>query len=91
VSYEGRSGRPWARMRALVKREGSHVCWLCGKAIDMGLPYNHKWGWTIDHVLPLSMGGSALDMDNLREAHRSCNSSRGNRDKGPIPKRSREW
>lgn len=44
------------------------VCWLCGS----------DGATTADHVLPRSRGGSDA-IENLRPAHTSCNSSRGNR------------
>lgn len=88
----GRSGRPLTRLRDKIKREGSHICWLCGKPIDMALHYNDPWSWTMDHLIPLSDAPwLALDEANIREAHRSCNSSRGKR--APIRKvrASRNW
>lgn len=42
-------------------------CWLCG----------HLGADTLDHVVPVSKGGTN-DPDNLRPAHRACNSARGN-------------
>ena len=40
--------------------------------------------FTIDHVLPLSAGGSG-DADNLALACRNCNERRGNRSEGGDP------
>jgi len=71
----GRSGRPWRRVRAQVLR-ASDVCWICG----------HPGSDTVDHLVPLSMGGPPLDRSNLAPAHgvnpcgscgRRCNPSRG--------------
>ena len=89
----GRSGRPISRIRDQVRREGSHICWLCGKPIDMTLDaQTHAYGWTIDHVLPLSMYPElAVDITNMREAHRHCNSSRGNGTNKAKGKISRNW
>jgi 5-methylcytosine-specific restriction endonuclease McrA len=44
------------------------VCWLCGR----------DGADSADHVLPRSRGGSDA-LENLRPAHRACNSARGNR------------
>jgi 5-methylcytosine-specific restriction endonuclease McrA len=89
---KGRSGRPVSRMRALVKREGSHICWLCSMPIDMDLPSTHAMSWTMDHVLPLSKYPSlALEITNIREAHRRCNSSKGNGTNNANGKISRNW
>ncbi|MFC6712444.1 HNH endonuclease [Branchiibius cervicis] len=46
----------------------SDVCWLCGE----------RGADTVDHVVPYSHGGTD-NRANLRPAHRSCNSARGNR------------
>lgn len=61
----------------LARRDGSR-CNLCNKQIDMSLPGSHKFGPTIDHLLPVSMGGTN-DAANLALAHRTCNTIRGNR------------
>ncbi|MFE6846553.1 HNH endonuclease [Streptomyces sp. NPDC057686] len=89
----GRSGRPYARLKGLLKREGSHICWICGTPIDLRLTQRDGKGqdWTLDHWIPLSIDPSlALDPENAREAHRSCNSSRGNRPHTSGPT-SRNW
>lgn len=88
----GRHGRPIERAKAWLKANGDHVCWLCGIGIDMALPYTHAQAWTLDHVIPLSIDPSlALDRSNHREAHRACNSRRGNRPVINNPKGSRRW
>ncbi|GAA1766101.1 HNH endonuclease [Streptomonospora arabica] len=89
----GRSGRPLARAKARLKREGSNVCWSCGKPIDLSLDVRHPMSWTLDHATPLSRGGDPLDPSNHREAHRRCNSIRGNRADVTWPKQatSRAW
>ncbi|WP_435196348.1 HNH endonuclease [Streptomyces sioyaensis] len=87
----GRGGRPLSRLKALMKAEGTNLCWICGQPIDLGLPPNHVMAWTLDHYVPLSLGGDPLDPANAREAHRRCNSARGN---GPPPnhvRTTREW
>jgi 5-methylcytosine-specific restriction endonuclease McrA len=64
-----------ARCKALRAQGGP--CWICGKPIDLSLPYTHKDSWTADHVQARSKGGRLLG--ELRPACRSCNSRRGNR------------
>ena len=47
--------------------------------IDYTLPAHHPHSFTVDHVIPVSVDrAGAEDPGNLRTAHRSCNSSRGN-------------
>lgn len=56
------------------------VCWLCGLPIPRDVdPQTHPLRWTCDEVVPVSLGGSALDPANLRPAMAICNSARGNR------------
>ena len=60
------SGRSAQRMSALTLAEYGTVCHLCGgPGAD-----------TADHIVPRSAGGGH-DLANLRPAHASCNSSRG--------------
>jgi 5-methylcytosine-specific restriction endonuclease McrA len=47
-----------------------------GREIRADAPYRSQWHATIDHIVPLSRGGSD-DPDNLRAAHHSCNASKG--------------
>jgi 5-methylcytosine-specific restriction endonuclease McrA len=62
-----------------VAADSQFCCHLCGEPVDMALPRSHRMGATVDHVLPISLGG--LDCaTNVKLAHKSCNSRRGNRD-----------
>ena len=56
----------------LRKRDG-FACYLCPE------PYTDELGPTIDHVKPLSKGGT-WDLDNLKLAHRKCNQEKGDRE-----------
>lgn len=52
----------------------NHIpCWLCG------LPFANRSDISADHYILLSHHGTS-DLDNLRPAHKSCNTHRGNRD-----------
>lgn len=72
----------YRRARAAVLQRDRGMCWLCGR----------PGADTVDHVVPLSLGGDPVDVLNMRAAHRSCNSRRG----AAIPGRmttgtSRQW
>lgn len=56
-------------------------CALCGQAIDYGLKYPDPRAFTVDHVVPLSRGGTD-SLTNLVPAHFSCNRAKSN---GPDP------
>lgn len=64
------------------------VCHLCNNIIDLNAPrggrgagklgLNWQNGLHIDHVIPISKGGSDT-LDNVRPSHAKCNLSKGNR------------
>lgn len=74
---QARSGRPWQRLQAQVYAEETQ-CWWCRKWVDQTLPRTHPMGRTVDHVVPLWLGGEPLDRSNVRLAHRRCNTIRNN-------------
>jgi hypothetical protein len=61
----------------VVRQHGSS-CHICREQIDMSLPRTSKLGLTLDHVIPLSKGGTDT-MDNLRPAHWLCNIKKSNK------------
>ncbi|MGV4377948.1 HNH endonuclease [Trueperella pyogenes] len=71
-------------------------CWICGQPIDYQADWRSKWSFTADHVIPIALGGS--QRGELRPAHRSCNSRRGDTTRKPKTRRikpverySRNW
>jgi 5-methylcytosine-specific restriction endonuclease McrA len=57
------------------------LCHLCGVAIDLQAPKqcgknNWEYGLNIDHVIPISKGGSDT-LNNVRPAHAICNLRKG--------------
>ena len=77
-NHRRRTGAPvsWSKQQ-VVSTYGS-VCHLCGEVIDMRLKWPNRWSLTMDHVLPISRGGSN-DLENIRPAHGSCNSAKRDR------------
>lgn len=65
------------RIRTLLRRDGYH-CWLCGQRFAIGANPNHPMAPSLDHVLERRNGGWDSH-DNLRLAHRICNSQRRSR------------
>lgn len=63
-------GTTYDRLRRQVLAEETH-CWLCGGFVPEG-------DKSVDHVVPLSKGGSE-DRLNLRLAHKRCNTSKHDR------------
>jgi len=88
----GRSGRTWRELVARVKAMYPNVCHLCGQDIDLSLHHHDPLSFTVDHLIPISIDPSkAEDLSNLRPAHKTCNSRKGNRDTFARAKFSRRW
>lgn len=60
------------RPSEILERDGL-LCHICGKDVAVK-------DVTMDHVLALVLGGQHT-RENLKVAHRSCNASKGNREK----------
>jgi hypothetical protein len=49
----------------LLRQRDGELCGICGQLLGSDV--------TIDHIVPISAGGSVDDCDNLRLAHHRCN------------------
>ena len=63
VSY-----RRWRKLRVEVLERDGYLCQLC---FDPRVPAD-----SADHIVPLVAGGPSV-LENLRAAHRGCNTGRG--------------
>jgi 5-methylcytosine-specific restriction endonuclease McrA len=71
-----RSTAQWQRVRLEVLRGATH-CTLCHRLLDFNAPPRSAWAPSVDHIVPIALGGRAFARSNLRAVHYSCNSSRG--------------
>ena len=55
------------------------ICGICGKPVDFELKYPHPLSPCIDHIIPVSKGGSPNDFSNLQLAHWTCNRSKSDK------------
>ena len=62
--------------RTLYKRDNG-ICWICGGKCDIDADPNSDWYPSVDHIMPQSLGGKDT-LDNVRLAHRKCNTIRSN-------------
>lgn len=60
----------------VIKRDNGQ-CQICFTAVNLKADYNNKFAPTLDHIVPRSFNGSH-EPENLRLAHRWCNSVRQN-------------
>lgn len=67
--------RVQSKRAAVIERDGG-ICQLCSNPVDMALPYPHPKAATLDHIVPVSAGGSH-DLSNLQLAHMDCNAGKG--------------
>jgi 5-methylcytosine-specific restriction endonuclease McrA len=73
-----KNGNARRRLRARVKAEG-RACGICGKPIDYTLPAGHPMSYELDEIIPISLGGSPIEYNNVQPAHRRCNQLKSNK------------
>lgn len=61
-----------------VLREYGDKCHICNEPIDLELARTSRMGLTVDHVIPLSKGGTD-EIHNLRPAHWICNNRKSDK------------
>ncbi len=84
------------RHRAVIAAD-EPPCAECGRAIDYTITDQYDpWVFTVDHVVPLALGGSDL-LANKQAMHRLCNLKKGDRLPGcttskqrPAPRTGRD-
>jgi 5-methylcytosine-specific restriction endonuclease McrA len=64
--------------RALVFARDNYICQLCFEPVDMQAKWPDRFFATLDHIKPLSKGGSHT-YSNVQTAHLKCNCINGNR------------
>lgn len=77
-NHKRRGAGPMTVSRERLLKLRGNRCHICGRLIDLKLSGMHPMGFTIDHLLPVSRGGTN-EISNLHVAHRRCNTARGNR------------
>ena len=71
-----RSLSKWKKVRrASIERDG-YRCRACGKAAGR---------FEVDHIIPLSEGGAAYELDNLQSLCRPCHFDKTTLDRGGVP------
>lgn len=81
--YIGRRGRKYGAerepytLREIGDRDDWWCC-ICGAEVDKAVRYPDSQSPSIDHIIPLSQGGSDK-RDNVGVAHLICNKRKGNR------------
>lgn len=64
--------------RSEIAERDKWICYCCGELINKDLVYPHPMSVTLEHVIPVSLGGGHIK-ENCSISHYICNSKRGNR------------
>jgi 5-methylcytosine-specific restriction endonuclease McrA len=62
----------------LLAKRDNYICGICHDPVDMMLEYPDRMSPSIDHIIPLSKGGTHT-ASNVQLAHWLCNTAKGNR------------
>lgn len=54
-------------------------CGICGRPVNFDKKFPDPWSATIDHIVPVSKGGSPASIENLQLAHLQCNRIKGSK------------
>jgi 5-methylcytosine-specific restriction endonuclease McrA len=63
---------------SVIYTRDAWVCQLCGKKVDRKLRWPNPMSKSLDHIVPISLGGEH-SRANIQLAHLKCNLSLGNR------------
>ena len=72
VRHERKLARRGAVALELVRQRDGDICWRCGHGMDFTEPRKGRKSATIEHVMPLSLGGTWA-LENLVLCHVGCN------------------
>lgn len=61
-----------------IYKRDNFKCGICNGDIDMNLPHPHPMSASIDHIIPISVGGTHT-WDNVQSAHLTCNIKKSNK------------
>lgn len=73
--FDGSERGIYAHNKAILRKTAT-VCALCGMPFDKSLKYPHPMSISIDHIIPVALGGKST-LDNLQPTHLVCNKSKG--------------
>jgi 5-methylcytosine-specific restriction endonuclease McrA len=75
-----------AQLRKNILEEQGGLCARCKGKIDI---YDHDHPFILDHIIPLAMGGSQWDRENLQDLCYKCNLWKTKKDLGRIARYKR--
>jgi len=60
----------WERVRQVIYARDGGMCMKCGEKVD-------RKNFHVDHIVPISAGGSEWDLSNLELSCPTCNLKKG--------------
>lgn len=69
--------RDHQKYRRMIIASGYADCGICGDPIDLGLKWPDSGSLSIDHIVPITRGGTNREQ-NLQPAHAGCNMKKRN-------------
>ena len=88
VPFASKAIRDRARRLIAARVQAGEGCCLCGRPIDLGIPFPDPWSFTVEHVVPTSHGGPDHGEGQLAPAHFRCNRQRSNAPSGTVGRNS---
>lgn len=73
--FDGNERGIYAHNKAILRKTAT-ACALCGMPFDKSLKYPHPLSISIDHIIPVALGGRST-LDNLQATHLICNKEKG--------------
>jgi 5-methylcytosine-specific restriction endonuclease McrA len=76
--WPNRRGSDWIdpKLRLEIYERDGWNCHICSAPVDREAHFNENLAPSLDHLKPRSMGGTH-EPENLKTAHRVCNSVKG--------------
>jgi hypothetical protein len=71
-----RDARRSSTFKSKLYWKAQGLCGICKEPIDTSIPYPEPMSFSVDHIVPLSKGGSERN-ENLQASHLSCNIAKG--------------
>jgi hypothetical protein len=79
-------GRKFQNVKAItIFRRDGWICGICGEAVDQNLRWPDPMSASLDHIVPLSLGGHHVAL-NLQCSHLACNVAKGAKKPNPDPR-----
>lgn len=79
--------RARARRRIAQQVRAGQPCALCHQPIDLSIRYPDPQAFTVDHIVPTSLGGSDHH-DQWQPAHNRCNRAKSDTPSGSVGRNS---